>query len=50
MTSSASTSCNPADVGINVSNLLTSLACDSTHYDTVSLAPFASALRCCDSD
>ncbi|MEZ4979687.1 MAG: gliding motility-associated C-terminal domain-containing protein [Chitinophagales bacterium] len=43
VTSSASTSCNPADVGINVSNLLTSLGCDSTHYDTVSLAPFASA-------
>ncbi|MEZ4979683.1 MAG: hypothetical protein R2772_10350 [Chitinophagales bacterium] len=40
VTSSASTSCNPADVGIDVTNLLTSLGCDSTHYDTVVTSAF----------
>ncbi|MEZ4916411.1 MAG: hypothetical protein R2836_05440 [Chitinophagales bacterium] len=44
VTTSTSTSCNPADVGTNMTGPFTMAnGCDSTHYDTVSLAPYTTA-------
>lgn len=42
-TYSSSTSCNPADVGVSVYNGTNIYNCDSTHYDTITLASYSSA-------